>query len=168
MQSHNTTIETKQKIKKQIENNKEKKRVMRMIVENAQRNGIEITSDMWQNQIRPLSQEYALKQVENTFYAIRRMNNVKYYSRFLLGFPSAMFNSIKFWVKAGLANPYNFALLEQIRTSPWAAGMVIDEDGNECIRRLSEENKEISDCVKNTLEDVVSENTNTDNEVTNE
>jgi hypothetical protein len=58
------------------------------------------------------------------------MNNVQYYSRFLLGFPSAMFNSIKFWVKSGLANPYNFALLEQIRTSPWAAGMVIDEDGN--------------------------------------
>ncbi len=24
----------------------------------------------------------------------------------------------------------NFALLEQIRTSPWAAGMVVDEDGN--------------------------------------
>ncbi len=71
----------------------------RMIVENAQRNGIEITSDMWQNQIRPLSQEYALKQVENTFYAIRRMNNVQYYSRFLLGFPTAMFNSVKFWVR---------------------------------------------------------------------
>jgi hypothetical protein len=114
----------------------------RMIVENAQRNGIEITSDMWQNQIRPLSQEYALKQVENTFYAIRRMNNVQYYSRFLLGFPSAMFNSIKYWVKAGLANPYNFALLEQIRTSPWAAGMVIDEDGNAITpEQADEENK---------------------------
>lgn len=114
----------------------------RMIVENAQRNGIEITSDMWQNQIRPLSQEYALKQVENTFYAIRRMNNVQYYSRFLLGFPSAMFNSIKYWVKAGFANPYNFALLEQIRTSPWAAGMVIDEDGNAITpEQADEENK---------------------------
>lgn len=103
---------------------------VKMIVENARRNGIEITSDMWQNQIRPLAQEYALKQVENTFYSIRRMNNVQYYSRFLLGFPTAMFNSIKYWVKAGFANPYNFALLEQIRTSPWAVGMVIDEDGN--------------------------------------
>lgn len=100
------------------------------IVENARRNGIEITSDMWQNQIRPLAQEYALKQVEDTFYAIRRMNNVQYYSRFLLGFPNAMFNSIKYWVKSGFANPYNFALLEQIRTSPWAMGMVVDEDGN--------------------------------------
>jgi hypothetical protein len=115
---------------------------VRMIVENAKRNGIEITSDMWQNQIRPLAQEYALKQVENTFYAIRRMNNVQYYSRFLLGFPSAMFNSIKFWVKAGFANPYNFALLEQIRTSPWAAGMVIDEDGNAITpEQADEENK---------------------------
>jgi hypothetical protein len=103
---------------------------VKLIVENAQRNGIEITSDMWQNQIRPAAQEYALKQVEDTFYAIRRMNNVQYYSRFLLGFPNAMFNSVKFWVKAGFANPYNFALLEQIRTSPWAAGMVVDEDGN--------------------------------------
>lgn len=103
---------------------------VKLMVENAQRNGIEITSDMWQNQIRPIAQEYALKQVEDTFYAIRRMNNVQYYSRFLLGFPNAMFNSIKYWVKAGFANPYNFALLEQIRTSPWAAGMVVDEDGN--------------------------------------
>jgi len=103
---------------------------VKLIVENAQRNGIEITSDMWQNQIRPAAQEYALKQVEDTFYSIRRMNNVQYYSRFLLGFPNAMFNSVKFWVKAGFANPYNFALLEQIRTSPWAAGMVVDEDGN--------------------------------------
>ena len=103
---------------------------VKLIVENAQRNGIEITSDMWQNQIRPIAQEYALKQVEETFYAIRRMNNVQYYSRFLLGFPNAMFNSVKFWVKAGFANPYNFALLEQIRTSPWAVGMVVDEDGN--------------------------------------
>jgi hypothetical protein len=103
---------------------------VKLIVENAQRNGIEITSDMWQNQIRPIAQEYAYKQVNDTFYSIRRMNNVQYYSRFLLGFPNAMFNSVKFWVKAGFANPYNFALLEQIRTSPWAAGMVVDEDGN--------------------------------------
>jgi hypothetical protein len=103
---------------------------VKLMVENAQRNGIEITSDMWQNRIRPIAQEYALKQVEDTFYAIRRMNNVQYYSRFLLGFPNAMFNSVKFWVKAGFANPYNFALLEQIRTSPWAVGMVVDEDGN--------------------------------------
>jgi hypothetical protein len=104
---------------------------VKLMVENAQRNGIEITSDMWQNQIRPIAQEYALKQVEDTFYAIRRMNNIQYYSRFLLGFPNAMFNSTKYWVKAGLNNPYNFALLEQVRTSPWAAGMVVDEDGNQ-------------------------------------
>lgn len=104
---------------------------VKLMVENAKRNNIEITSDMWQNQIRPIAQEYSLKQVEETFYAIRRMNNVQYYSRFLLGFPNAMFNSTKYWVKAGLNNPYNFALLEQVRTSPWAAGMVVDEDGNE-------------------------------------
>jgi len=115
---------------------------VKMIVENARRNGIEITTDMWQNQIRPLAQEYALKQVENTFYAIRRMNNVQYYTRFLLGFPTAMFNSIKYWVKAGFANPYNFALLEQIRTSPWAVGMVVDEEGNPLTpERADEENK---------------------------
>ena len=117
---------------------------VRMIVENARRNGIEITSDMWQNQIRPLAQEYALKQVENTFYAIRRMNNVQYYSRFLLGFPTAMFNSIKYWVKAGFANPYNFALLEQIRTSPWAVGMVIDEDGNPITPEQADEQNKAS------------------------
>jgi hypothetical protein len=77
----------------------------------------------------PLAQEYALRKVEDTFYAIRRMNNVQYYSRFMLGFPNAMYNSLKFWMKTGAANPYSFALLENLRTSPWNAGMVVDEEG---------------------------------------
>lgn len=104
--------------------------MVQQMVDSFKNRGIPITTELWQNTIRPVAQEYALKQTEQTFYAIRRMNNIQYYSRFLLGFPTAMFNSIKFWVREGYNNPYNFALLEQLRTSPWAVGMVVDEEGN--------------------------------------
>jgi hypothetical protein len=103
---------------------------VQQLVDGYQKQGIPITSQLWENTIRPVAQEYAIKQVEQTFYAIRRMNNVQYYSRFLMAFPNAMFNSIKFWTRQGFNNPYNFALLEQLRTSPWAMGMVVDEEGN--------------------------------------
>ena len=104
--------------------------MVKAMVDGYKKQDIPITMELWTNTIRPAAQEYALKQVRETFYAIRRMNNVQYYSRFLLGFPTAMFNSVKFWVRQGYNNPYNFALLEQLRTSPWAVGMVVDEEGN--------------------------------------
>lgn len=100
------------------------------LVDGYKKQGVPITTDLWENTIVKVSQEYAIKQVEQTFYAIRRMNNVQYYSRFLMAFPNAMFNSLKFWTRQGFNNPYNFALLEQLRTSPWAVGMVVDEEGN--------------------------------------
>jgi len=104
--------------------------MVKTMVDGYKKQGIPITMELWTNTIRPAAQEYALKQVRETFYSIRRMNNIQYYSRFLLGFPTAMFNSVKFWTRQGYNNPYNFALLEQLRTSPWAVGMVVDEDGN--------------------------------------
>jgi hypothetical protein len=104
--------------------------MVKSMVDGYKKQDIPITMELWTNTIRPAAQEYALKQVRETFYSIRRMNNVQYYSRFLLGFPTAMFNSVKFWTRQGYNNPYNFALLEQLRTSPWAVGMVVDEEGN--------------------------------------
>lgn len=103
---------------------------LELMISTARKNGSEITDDLYRNTMLPLAQEYALKKVEDTFYAIRRMNNVQYYSRFLMGFPNAMYNSLKFWMKTGAANPYSFALLENLRTSPWNVGMVVDEEGN--------------------------------------
>lgn len=103
---------------------------LELMIDTAKKNGVEITDDLYRNSMLPLAQEYALRKVEDTFYAIRRMNNVQYYSRFMLGFPNAMFNSLKFWMKTGAANPYSFALLENLRTSPWNVGMVVDEEGN--------------------------------------
>jgi hypothetical protein len=102
---------------------------LQLMIDNAKKNGVEITDDLYRNTMLPLAQEYAVRKVEDTFYAIRRMNNVQYYSRFMLGFPNAMYNSLKFWMKTGAANPYSFALLENLRTSPWSVGMVVDEEG---------------------------------------
>jgi hypothetical protein len=103
---------------------------LELMVDTAKKNGLEITDDLYRNSMLPLAQEYALRKVEDTFYAIRRMNNVQYYSRFLMGFPNAMYNSLKFWMKTGASNPYSFALLENLRTSPWNVGMVVDQEGN--------------------------------------
>jgi hypothetical protein len=102
---------------------------MKTFQDNAKRLNIEVTGDVW-NSWRREAQQYAASQTNSVFYTIKRMNNFQYYSRFMFGFPTAMFNSIKYWTKAGFNNPYNFALLEQIRTSPWAMGMVVDEEGN--------------------------------------
>ena len=77
--------------------------------------------------IEDAARQYATQKVTSTFYHVRRMNNYQYYSRFLLGFPTAMYNSLKFYGMAGLLNPYNFAILEQLRTTPWAVGTVVND-----------------------------------------
>jgi hypothetical protein len=112
---------------------------LELMVDTAKKNGLDITDDLYRNSMLPLAQEYALRKVEDTFYAIRRMNNVQYYSRFLMGFPNAMYNSLKFWMKTGAANPYSFALLENLRTSPWNVGMVVDDEGNALTKEEAED-----------------------------
>ena len=80
-------------------------------------------------QIEDSAKRYAVEKITSTFYQVRRMNNYQYYSRFLLGFPTAMYNSLKFYGIAGFLNPYYYALLEQLRTTPWAVGTVVNNEG---------------------------------------
>jgi hypothetical protein len=90
-----------------------------------------LTSPRW----RATAHQYALKQVDDTFYSISRMNNFQYYSRFVAAFPLPVMNSAKFWAKASLNNPYNLIFLDKIRLAPWSYGesiaqFVVDEEGN--------------------------------------
>ena len=78
-------------------------------------------------EIENAARQFATQKVTSTFYNVRRMNNYQYYSRFMLGFPTAMYNSLKFYGMTGLLNPYNFAILEQLRTTPWAVGTVVND-----------------------------------------
>jgi hypothetical protein len=109
------------------------------LADNAYQEGLKIMTEFAIDQGKDLTfatmrdiensaRKYAVQKVTQTFYQVRRMNNYQYYSKFLLGFPTAMYNSLKFYAIMGLANPYNYAILEQLRTSPWAVGTVVNEE----------------------------------------
>lgn len=107
---------------------REGKKALEALYANAKLKKIEVTADMY-NEFRIIARRHATTRVEETFYQVRRLNNAQFYSRFIIGFSTAMFNSLRFWTKAGLNNPYQFALLEQIRTIPWDVGTVVGEKG---------------------------------------
>ena len=107
---------------------KEGKKALEALYSNAMSQGIVVDGALY-NQFRQIARRYATRRVEDTFYQVRRFNNAQFYSRFIIGFSTAMFNSLRFWTKAGLNNPYQFALLEQIRTIPWDIGTVVGEQG---------------------------------------
>jgi hypothetical protein len=107
---------------------KEGKKALEALYSNAMAQGIVVDGALY-NQFRQIARRYATRRVEDTFYQVRRFNNAQFYSRFIIGFSTAMFNSLRFWTKAGLNNPYQFALLEQIRTMPWDVGTVVGEKG---------------------------------------
>jgi hypothetical protein len=101
---------------------------LNVLVKNSAAQGVELTAPLYEK-YKALARNYAIKRAEETFYQIRRYNNFQYYSRYMIGFSAAMFNSLRYWTKSGMNNPYQFALLEQIRTVPWDMGMVVGENG---------------------------------------
>jgi hypothetical protein len=101
---------------------------LQTLMRRAYAQGVEVDGPLYEK-YKAISRQYAIRQVEDTFYQVRRFNNAQFYARFLIGFSSAMFNSLRFWGKAGLNNPYNFALLEQVRSTPWDIGVVVGEQG---------------------------------------
>lgn len=107
---------------------KEGKKALEALYSNAMAQGVVVDGALY-NQFRQIARRYATQRVEDTFYQVRRFNNAQFYSRFIIGFSTAMFNSLRFWAKAGLNNPYQFAMLEQIRTIPWDIGTVVGEKG---------------------------------------
>jgi hypothetical protein len=101
---------------------------LQVLMRKAYAQGVEVDAALYER-YKAISRQYAIRKVEDTFYQVRRFNNAQFYTRFVIGFSAAMFNSLRFWGKAGLNNPYNFALLEQIRSTPWDIGMVVGERG---------------------------------------
>jgi hypothetical protein len=105
---------------------------MYTVADSQGRNASELLSNpRW----RSAAHQYALKQVDDTFYSIARMNNLQYASRFIAAFPLPVMNSAKFWAKASLNNPYNLIMLDRVRLAPFSYGesigqFVVDEEGN--------------------------------------
>lgn len=103
-------------------------RVMGELVGNARRQGVDITADTFLRYAQ-IARRTAVKEVEETFYSVRRMNNWQYLSRYMMGFPNAMYNSWRFYANQAIDNPYTLVLLNNIREAPHRAGLVINEDG---------------------------------------
>lgn len=96
----------------------------------AERMGVEVTPQLVNDRYRFIANAEAINKVEQTFYTVRRNNNLNYALRFLTGFPTAVFNSYKFWAKNIAKNPYNAVLQYKFQNLPYDMGTVVDQDGN--------------------------------------
>lgn len=117
---------------------------IRRQIRQAEEFGIEVTSDLVNDRFRFIANSEALKAVEQTFYTVRRLNNLNYALRFFTGFPTAILNSYKFWAKSIVKNPYNAILQYKFQNLPYEspkifdvlpgdvydADIVVDQDGN--------------------------------------
>lgn len=112
------------------------------LLDNARRSNVDITQEVL-TRYAQISRRTAVAAADETFYAVRRMNNAQYMSRFLLGFPNAMYNSIRFYAQQAIDNPYTLVLLNDVREAPYDIGMVVDEDNNPLTpREADRQNKE--------------------------
>jgi hypothetical protein len=117
---------------------------IRRQIQQAEEFGVEVTSDLVNDRFRFIANSEALKAVEQTFYTVRRLNNLNYALRFFTGFPTALINSYKFWAKSIAKNPYNAVLQYKFQNLPYEspkifdilpgdvydADIVVDQDGN--------------------------------------
>ena len=103
--------------------------IQRQIIQ-AERMGVDVTPQLVNDRFRFVANSEAINKVEQTFYTVRRNNNLNYALRFLTGFPTALFNSYKFWAKNIINNPYNAVLQYKFQNMPYDFGTVVDQDGN--------------------------------------
>lgn len=104
-------------------------KTMMDMLNNARLNNIDVTQEVM-SRYAQTARRTAILAADNTFYNVRRMNNAQYMSRFLLGFPNAMYNSARFYAMSAIDNPYTLVLLNDIREAPYDIGMVVDEENN--------------------------------------
>lgn len=107
--------------------------IQRQIIQ-AERLGVDVTPQLVNDRFRFVANAEAINKVEQTFYTVRRNNNLNYALRFLTGFPTAIFNSYKFWAKNIVKNPYNAVIQYKFQNMPYDFGTVVDQDGNAVTR----------------------------------
>ena len=79
--------------------------------------------------LRQAAHRITLDELEKTFYNIRRYNNAVYMSRFLLGFPGAMFNSVYRYGRFAVKEPERLTAIGNVIGSG-VATFGVDEEGN--------------------------------------
>lgn len=90
--------------------------------------GQELTMDVVNN-LRAAATARALKELDNTFYNIRRYSNPVFALRYLTGFPGAYFNSLYRYAKLGYQNPGRALVLSNAYLSTYKT-FGVDSEGN--------------------------------------
>ena len=96
----------------------------------ARANGIDVTQDIVNNQMRQVAYRDALDRVESVLYSARRMTNGGHIARYLMAFPTAYFNSQKTALKLLAKNPYNAYWYTRVTNATDVFGVYEDREGN--------------------------------------
>lgn len=107
---------------------REYRRQMQREIDLRAEQGIVIDGNMLQS-MRVQSSARALKEMENTFYNIRRVTNPVYALRYVTGFPAAAWNTVYRYFRLGYKNPGNALVMTNAWTNVLEFSSV-DEEGN--------------------------------------
>lgn len=90
--------------------------------------GQELTMDVVNN-LRAAATSRALKELDNTFYNIRRYSNPVFALRYITGFPGAYYNSLYRYAKLGYQNPGRALVMSNAYLSTYKT-FGVDSEGN--------------------------------------
>ena len=103
---------------------------MKVLINAAQRSGIDVSEAVVNNQIRQVAYRKALSRVEETLYSSRRLTNGMYVSRYAMSFPLAFFNSQTVALRLLARNPMNAYWYNSIQQAFDKYQAYEDQDGN--------------------------------------
>jgi hypothetical protein len=103
---------------------------MRVLINAAQRSGIDVSDAVVNNEIRQVAYRKALSRVEETLYSSRRLTNGMYMARYAMSFPLAFFNSQTVALRLLARNPMNAYWYNSIQQAFDKYQAYEDQDGN--------------------------------------
>jgi hypothetical protein len=103
---------------------------MKVLINAAQRSGIDVSDAVVNNEIRQVAYRKALARVEQTLYSSRRLTNGMYVARYAMSFPLAFFNSQYVALRLMAKNPMNAYWYNSIMQAFDNYEAYEDKDGN--------------------------------------
>ena len=103
---------------------------MKILINAAQRSGIDVSDAVVNNEIRQVAYRKALARVEQTLYSSRRLTNGMYTARYAMSFPLAFFNSQYVALRLLAKNPMNAYWYNSITQAFDNYHAYEDKDGN--------------------------------------
>ncbi len=103
---------------------------MKVLINAAQRSGIDVSDAVVNNEIRQVAYRKALSRVEETLYSSRRLTNGMYVARYAFSFPLAFVNSQTVALRLLARNPMNAYWYNSIQQAFDKYEAYEDQDGN--------------------------------------